>query len=153
MHLADMSWVSHLGSLRYLDLSFINLSAASDWAHAVNMIPSIRVLRLSLCHLQSANQSLTHFNLTKLEKLDLSMNYFDHPYASCWFWNLTILKFLDLSQNRLYDQLPIALGDMTSLRVINFSENAHMGIMEPELMTNLCSLEILNLDGSLSSGT
>ncbi|KAF2911343.1 hypothetical protein DAI22_11g171100 [Oryza sativa Japonica Group] len=145
--------LGNLSNLRYLDLSDMegDLSAASDWPYVMNMIPSLRVLSLSFCRLQRANQSLTHFNLTKLEKLDLSMNYFDHPYASCWFWNLTILKFLDLSQNRLYDQLPIALGDMTSLRVLRISNN-DLGSMAPNLLRNLCNLEVLDLDESLSGG-
>uniref|UniRef100_I1R113 non-specific serine/threonine protein kinase n=1 Tax=Oryza glaberrima TaxID=4538 RepID=I1R113_ORYGL len=151
VHLTDISWLPRLGSLKFLNLTYIDLSAASDWPYVMNMIPSLRVLSLSFCRLQRANQSLTHFNLTKLEKLDLSMNYFDHPYASCWFWNLTILKFLDLSQNRLYDQLPIALGDMTSLRVLRISNN-DLGSMAPNLLRNLCNLEVLDLDESLSGG-
>uniref|UniRef100_A0A0E0F6S4 non-specific serine/threonine protein kinase n=1 Tax=Oryza meridionalis TaxID=40149 RepID=A0A0E0F6S4_9ORYZ len=151
VHLTDISWLPRLGSLKFLNLTYIDLSAASDWPYVMNMIPSLSVLSLSFYRLQRANQSLTHFNLTKLEKLDLSMNYFDHPYASCWFWNLTILKFLDLSQNRLYDQLPIALGDMTSLRVLRISNN-DLGSMAPNLLRNLCNLEVLDLDESLSGG-
>lgn len=81
-HLTDLSWLSHLGSLKYLDLTSVDLSMASDWAHAINMIPSIRVLYLCDCQIQSADHSLTHLNLTKLEELDLSSNYINHSYAS-----------------------------------------------------------------------
>lgn len=81
-HLTDLSWLSHLGSLEYLDLTSVDLSMASDWAHAINMIPSIRVLYLCDCQIQSADHSLTHLNLTKLEELDLSSNYINHSYAS-----------------------------------------------------------------------
>jgi hypothetical protein len=88
----DISWLAGLSVLEYLDMSTVNLSTVVDWTHLVNMIPSMKVLRLSSCSLLSANQSLPHINLTNLEELDLSENIFDHPMASSWVWNMTSLQ-------------------------------------------------------------
>ncbi|CAN6216493.1 unnamed protein product [Urochloa humidicola] len=150
MNSSDISWVE-LPRLRHLDLGSVNLSSASNWVHAVNMVPSLRVLSLSGCDLASANQSLPYLNLTKLERLDLSRNIFNHTAASCWFWNLTNLEYLSLSDTGLFGQVPDALAGMTSLHVLDFSmKNSVM--MRPRLLRSMCDLQILNLEGSLSSG-
>uniref|UniRef100_M8B7T4 LRR receptor-like serine/threonine-protein kinase FLS2 n=1 Tax=Aegilops tauschii TaxID=37682 RepID=M8B7T4_AEGTA len=104
-----------------------------------------------------ANQQLPRLNLTKLERLDLSYNHFDHPSESCWFWNLTSLKYLNLGETFLYGHFPKTLGQMTSLQVFDFSYNKYLdggpgGIIAPGLMRNLCNLEVLNLEKGLSYG-
>jgi hypothetical protein len=81
------------------------------------MIPSLRVVHLQGCSLDNANQSLPYLNLTKLEKLDLSWNEFDHSIEHSWFWKVTSLKHLNLKDNRLFGQFPDALANMTSLQV------------------------------------
>ncbi|CAN6381511.1 unnamed protein product [Urochloa humidicola] len=150
---SDVSWLTHLPFLKYLGLSYLDLSTVADWPQVVNMIPSLRVLDLSYCSLASASQLLPHLNLTNLEVLHLSNNYFDHPIASCWFWNLTNLKYLDLGSTNMHGQVPDALGDMASLQVLDFSGYAvtTKGIMISH-MKNLCSLEILDLQYSLLYG-
>ena len=42
----DLSWLTHLQFLQYLNLCAVNLGAVGDWALAVNMIPSLKVLEL-----------------------------------------------------------------------------------------------------------
>ncbi|WVZ71958.1 hypothetical protein U9M48_020485 [Paspalum notatum var. saurae] len=79
---ADLLWLTRLPSLQYLNLNNLELSTAVDWAHVMNMIPSLRILLLSDCSLASANQSLPHLNLTNLEELDASSNSFNHPMAT-----------------------------------------------------------------------
>ncbi|CAN6372030.1 unnamed protein product [Urochloa humidicola] len=78
----DLSWLRRLPSLQYLNMGSLNLSMALDWAYVVNMIPSLKVIDLPRCSLTSASQSLPHLNLTQIERLDLSENYFPHPVAS-----------------------------------------------------------------------
>ncbi|XP_020149236.1 uncharacterized protein [Aegilops tauschii subsp. strangulata] len=155
MDLIDISWLAHLPRLMYLDISYMNLSSIADWPLVVNMIPSLKDLRLSYCSLSSTNQSLTHLNLTNLQHLDLSLNYFGHPIASSWFWNVTSIEYLDLSDTSLHGPFPNALGNMTFLRQLNFYHQS-FGTGNTATMTvdlkNLCDLEMIWLDGSLSSG-
>ena len=52
----DLSWLTRLSSIQYLNLDQVNLSTVVDWHHVMNMLPSLRVLHLSECSLASANQ-------------------------------------------------------------------------------------------------
>jgi Leucine-rich repeat (LRR) protein len=92
----DLSWLARLPSLRYLNLRMADLGEVAGWPLSITMVPSLRVLDLSECSLVSVNQSVPHHNLTNLQRLDLSWNYFDHPIASAWFWNVTSLEYLHL---------------------------------------------------------
>ncbi|BAT14472.1 Os11g0559100 [Oryza sativa Japonica Group] len=163
LYSGDASWLARLSSLQYLNLNGVNLSAALDWPNALNMVPSLKVLSLSSCSLQSARQSLPLLNVTQLEALDLSENEFNHPTESSWIWNLTSLKYLNLSSTGLYGEIPNALGKMHSLQVLDFSfdEGYSMGMsitkkgnmctMKADLK-NLCNLQVLFLDYRLASG-
>ncbi|TVU24884.1 hypothetical protein EJB05_27348, partial [Eragrostis curvula] len=168
-------FLGSLKSLRYLNLSGIpfqgrvppqlgnltNLHSLDLYllvdTNAFFTIPSLMVLYLTSCNLMMANQSLPHLNLTKLERLDLSYNDFIHPVTSCWFWNLTSLQYLNVGGNYWYSQFPEALGGMTSLQVLDFSDNSAIGNPQSMYittvnMTKLCNLEILHLDESYIHG-
>ncbi|CAL4987973.1 unnamed protein product [Urochloa decumbens] len=149
----DLSWLTRLPFLLHLNLKTMNLSEVAHWPLVMNMIPSLRTLDLSDCSLVSANQSVQHFNLTSLQALRLSGNFFEHPMSSCWFWNVTSLKYLDLGSTYMYGPFPDSLGDMASLQVLDFSGYAatSKGITISHLK-NLCSLKILNLGYSLLYG-
>jgi Leucine-rich repeat (LRR) protein len=151
LYSSDISWLIRLHRLEYLHLGGTNLSTMDNWLHTVNMITSLRSLYLPNCLLPRANQSLTHINLTKLVTLDLSGNYFRHPIASGWFWNVTSIQNLMLSSTYLYGPFPDALGRMTSLSYLDFANNGNSATMTVD-MKNLCQLDDLSLDGSLSSG-
>ncbi|CAM0948183.1 unnamed protein product [Alopecurus aequalis] len=162
MYSTDISWLAHLPLLVLLDMTNVSLSSiASDWPLVVNMLPSLEYLRLPGCSLSSANRSLTHLNLTNLQHLDLSINYFDHPVASAWFWNVTSITYLDLSQTYLYGPFPNSLGNMTSLQRLYFgcipemdypaTTTCNKATMTVDLR-KLCDLEELRLDLSLSFG-
>uniref|UniRef100_A0A0E0BKB5 non-specific serine/threonine protein kinase n=1 Tax=Oryza glumipatula TaxID=40148 RepID=A0A0E0BKB5_9ORYZ len=150
MYSIDISWLTHLQQLEYLHMDKVNLSTITDWPVVVNMIPSLKVLHLTKCSLQSANQSLAHLNLTKLI-FDLSQNYFGHPIASCWFWKVTNIKHLYLQEAYLHGPFPDALGEMTSLQDLYFGENGNLATMTVDLK-NLCELGVLSLYGCLSNG-
>uniref|UniRef100_A0ACD5Z9J9 Uncharacterized protein n=1 Tax=Avena sativa TaxID=4498 RepID=A0ACD5Z9J9_AVESA len=154
----DVSWLSRLPRLVYLDMSYMNLSSIpADWPLVVNMLPSLEYLGLRGCSLSSASQPLTHLNLTNLQHLDLFYNNLSHPIASSWFWNITSMEHLNLDETYLYGAFPDALGNMTSLMSLRFSHFADsVTIVYPTTMTvdlkNLCDLERLTLDESLSGG-
>ncbi|CAL4992542.1 unnamed protein product [Urochloa decumbens] len=147
----DISWISHLHVLEYIDMSNITLNSIVNLPIVANMIPTLKHIILSNCSLPSANQSITHLNLTELEDLDLSGNYFGHPVASCWFWNVTSMKSLRLDGTYLHGPIPDALGGMVSLQHLDFSYNGNAATMNVDL-NNLCKLQTMYLDRSLSSG-
>ncbi|CAL4984043.1 unnamed protein product [Urochloa decumbens] len=147
----DISWLIRLQFLQHLNLRTVNLGTSTNyWPHVVNLIPSLKFLDLSDCLLTSANHSVPHLNLTNLEWLDLSGNYFHHQIASSWFWNMTSLKYLNLQFTGMYGQLPEALGRMISLRYIDLSDNT---ISMPMVdLKNLCSLRVIHLESCFSYG-
>uniref|UniRef100_A0A0D9XTA1 non-specific serine/threonine protein kinase n=1 Tax=Leersia perrieri TaxID=77586 RepID=A0A0D9XTA1_9ORYZ len=147
----DLSWLTRLRSLKYLNMHSTNLSMVQDWTHVVNNIPSLKVIRLANCELTYANQHLSHINLTNLEELDLSQNHFDHSIASCWFWNAKGLEYLNLRFTELYGRFPNALGHLKSLQVLDFKRIINIDIMTAN-MTNLCKLRILNIESSQVHG-
>ncbi|XBH66971.1 hypothetical protein VPH35_095425 [Triticum aestivum] len=149
------SQLGNLSKSQHLDLgegysgimNTIKLSRIADWPHTLNMVPSLRVINIAECSLDTASQSLPYLNLTKLEKLDLSYNN----------WTTQFLKYLSLRWNSdanwLFGKLPDALGNMTSLRVLdvpvtNLNETANL----QSLLKNLCCLEILDLSGNVLNG-
>ncbi|KAL6840803.1 hypothetical protein ACP4OV_029329 [Aristida adscensionis] len=136
LYSSDFTWLKNLPLLQYLNMRQVNLSRISDWPHMLNRIPSLRVIGLPFCSLDSANQSLPYLNLTKLEKLDLSGNIFNHSIASSWFWKATSLKYLDLGNNILFGQFDDTLENLA---------------MEGNFK-NLCSLEILDLTNNGMKG-
>ncbi|TVT96829.1 hypothetical protein EJB05_57904, partial [Eragrostis curvula] len=154
MKSTDLSWLTHLPFLQYLNLNYVNLTTVADWPHVLNLIPSLRVPNLGSCSLTSANKSLPHLNLTNIEEIDLSDNYFDHPVVSCWFWNITYLKRLRVSSTGLYGHFPNMLENMTSLTVLDFSNIDGDGpkCIMTRNMRNLCNLEVLNQERNLLYG-
>ncbi|XBH67003.1 hypothetical protein VPH35_095454 [Triticum aestivum] len=146
MYSSDITWLTKLPLLQYLSMSTINLSRIADWPRPLNMIPSLRVINLAGCSLDTASQSLPYFNLTKLEKLDLSSNNLGHSIASSWFWKVTSLKYLSLRATQLFGKFPDALGNMTSLKVLDLAfNNLNKTENLQSLLKNLCCLEILDL--------
>ncbi|TVU24872.1 hypothetical protein EJB05_27334, partial [Eragrostis curvula] len=147
----DISWLANLQFLEYIDMSYTNLSTIVDFPLVANMIPTLNHIILINCSLPSADQSIPHFNLTKLQDLDLSRNFFGHSIASCWFWNATSIKTLGLVSTHLGGHFPDALGGMVSLQNLDFNNNGNAATMTVDLK-NLCELKTLWLDGSFSSG-
>ncbi|TVU49570.1 hypothetical protein EJB05_00883, partial [Eragrostis curvula] len=142
---ADITWLKNLHMLQYLSMRQVNLSLISDWPHVLNSIPSLKVVDLSSCSLDSANQSIPHLNLTKLEGLHLPGNNFEHEVASCWFWKVTSLKYLDLRYHRLFGQFHDVLENMTSLQFLDLSFNLNNNLVLKGNFKNLHSLETLHL--------
>uniref|UniRef100_A0A803KTE6 Leucine-rich repeat-containing N-terminal plant-type domain-containing protein n=1 Tax=Chenopodium quinoa TaxID=63459 RepID=A0A803KTE6_CHEQI len=72
----NLSWLSHLKLLRYIDMSGINLERAIDWLRIVNDLPFLRVLHLEYCNLPSrVPLPLSYKNsTTTLSYLNLAVN-------------------------------------------------------------------------------
>uniref|UniRef100_A0A0D3EQY1 non-specific serine/threonine protein kinase n=1 Tax=Oryza barthii TaxID=65489 RepID=A0A0D3EQY1_9ORYZ len=151
----DISWLSRLSSLEYLDMSWVNLSTIVHWVPTVNMLRSLKFLSLSCCELRTSPDSLLHSNLTSLETLDISGNRFNKHVAHNWFWDVTSLKHLDISYCQLHGRFPDELGNMTSMITLRMSGNNDILGMIPSNLNNLCNLEELslfeiNINGSIA---
>ncbi|KAF7081488.1 hypothetical protein CFC21_085426 [Triticum aestivum] len=144
----DLAWVSGLSLLRHIDMSIVDLSSGGDWFQRVNMLPSLKVLRLFHCGLNSTmSASISLSNLTHLEVLDMSDNTFHASLKHAWFWNLTGLKELHLRYSRLEGSIPTDLANMASLQVIDFSGNDLVGLA-PKNSENLCNLRIMRFNSN-----
>ncbi|KAK1412643.1 hypothetical protein QVD17_34057 [Tagetes erecta] len=99
MEARDMSWISGLSSLEYLDLSSVRLSGAKDINMLFYIFPSLKELRLSICGLTNADLSVFPNSSTifsNIRHLDLSYNFLKGQFPH-FFQNMTSLRFLDLS--------------------------------------------------------
>ncbi|OWM73584.1 hypothetical protein CDL15_Pgr026683 [Punica granatum] len=140
----NLQWLSNLPSLRHLDLFGISIRNAEGWLHTIKMLPSLKHLGLGSCRLPDV-PSAPHFNLTSIEFLDLSENYFG-SVVPIWLLNLTSIEHLDHSTNFLIassfpseiikNNRQLAFLDLT----LNFMEGEILGNL-----SNLCQLSELRL--------
>ncbi|KAM5586936.1 receptor-like protein EIX2 [Rosa sericea] len=148
---SNLNWLSHLSSLKYLNLGGVNLSSTGvSWLHDVNMLPSLLELHLSHCQIQNLPHSqLPSVNFTSLLVLDISYNYMNSSFPS-WFFNLTNLKRLDASFN-LFGPFPVEFANLKSLEDLGLSYNSREGQI-PKVIGTLCSLRILDLSTNRFNG-
>uniref|UniRef100_A0ACD5XVS3 Uncharacterized protein n=1 Tax=Avena sativa TaxID=4498 RepID=A0ACD5XVS3_AVESA len=145
LYIIDLAWLSHLSLLTNLDMSYVRLPDVRGWAHIVNMLASIKTLRLARCGLTSTMSASSKSNLSQLEVLDPSSNPFNTSLEHNWFWDLTSLKELYLSSCYWHGSIPKELGNMTSIQVINLSSNDVVGLI-PGYLENLCHLKVLHFE-------
>uniref|UniRef100_A0ACD5TBH1 Uncharacterized protein n=1 Tax=Avena sativa TaxID=4498 RepID=A0ACD5TBH1_AVESA len=139
----DITWLSQLTSLEHLDMSNVNLGTIVHWLPVVNMLQTLKVLRLPNCQLRSSPSSLLLSNLTSLETLQLRGNNFHKRSAPNWFWDLAGLKYLDITSSGFYGPFPDEIGNMTSIVELRLSHNYLVGMI-PSSMKNLRNLERLS---------
>lgn len=142
----NLDWLSSLSSLRYLNLSGLNLSKVVDWPQSINKLPNLLELQLSSCSLTNVGPSsylLSNFSNT-LQLLELSNNYFD-PSIFNWVSNIsTNLVHIGLSSCQMKGPIPDVFTNLVSLVSLDLSYNKLEGGL-PKSLRNLCSLESLNL--------
>ncbi|XP_027152300.1 receptor-like protein EIX2 [Coffea eugenioides] len=160
-------WATSLSSLKYLDLSGVDLGEARDWLQALNNLRFLSSLTLqpygiySFPHIAHHNfTSLTFldlrdsefnstiplwlFNLTSLVHLDLSSNNFFGPVVPHSLQHWTSLSYLDLSVNQFNTSLPDPLFTLNNLVYMDLSDNQIQGPL-PFGLGNLTSLSVLRM--------
>ncbi|WJX31801.1 hypothetical protein P8452_20194 [Trifolium repens] len=159
IHMDNLDWLSPLSSLKYLNLSGIDLHKESNWLQAVNTLPSLLELHLSQCNLNNfiINPSIEYLNLSSLVALDLSNNNFTSKLPN-WFFNLTKdLTNLDLHSSNIHGEIPSSLLNLQNLRYLDLSFNQLQGSIS-DGVGNLSSLQYLyigdnNFSGEISEKT
>ena len=124
LYVKNLQWLFGLPLLQHLDLSFANLSKASDWLQEINKLPSLLELRLSYCHLSGFIPPIPSINFSSLTTLDLSSNHFENTSILFWVFGLHNLVSLDLYDNQFQGPIPIYLQNLTSVRQLDLSFNA-----------------------------
>ncbi|PQP92833.1 receptor-like protein 12 [Prunus yedoensis var. nudiflora] len=150
----NLDWLPLLSSLRYLDLSFANLSNVFDWPEAINKLPKLTNLTLLDCDLPPPILStLSYINSSKsLVSVWLPFNRLNTSSIFLWLSNYnTSLVDLVLSYTTLAGSIPDVLGNMSSLAHIDLSSN-HLEGWDPHSFARLCSLQSLDLSSNILSG-
>lgn len=75
----NLQWLSHLSSLKELELNLVNLSKAYDWVEEINRLPYLTKFSLSSCDLPPTSLSThTRLNYSKsLTAVNLSVTRFN----------------------------------------------------------------------------
>ncbi|XP_062027293.1 receptor-like protein EIX1 [Rosa rugosa] len=149
VHSENLEWLSHLSSLRYLNMSYIDLSKVVNLPQSLSKLTSLTELRLLQCHLHDVNlRSLSFINSsTSLQLLDVSRNSLN---SSIFYWIANVSSnfvHIDLWDNNLEGPIPDVFTSMLSLVTLDLSSNQLEGGI-PKGFQNLCSLESLGLAGN-----
>ncbi|KAM5573310.1 receptor-like protein EIX2 [Rosa sericea] len=144
----NIEWLSHLSSLRYLNMSGVDLSKVVNWPQSLSKLTSLIELQLSWCRLPDVNlRSLSFINSsTSLQVLDLSQNSLINSSIFHWIANVSNnFVHIQLSDNDLQGPIPAhVFTSMVSLVSLDLSGNLLEGGMA-KAFQNLCSLESLVL--------
>ncbi|GAU42681.1 hypothetical protein TSUD_131090 [Trifolium subterraneum] len=150
----SLAWLSAHSSLKYLNLSGIDLHKETNLLQAVNTLPSLLELHLSECNLNNfiTNPFMEYLNLSSLLTLDLSKNNFSSQLPNQFFNQTKDLTYLDLSWNNIHGSIPHSWKNMKYLDYINLWSNKLSG----EALVHLSGwkqLRIMNLGENEFSGT
>ncbi|XP_028760194.1 receptor-like protein EIX2 [Neltuma alba] len=148
----DLYWLSQLSSLKYLDLSDSDIGDDTKWLQHIAMLPSLFKLHLSGCRLRDF-PSLDYINLTSLEVLDLSYNYYMvESKLPDSFFNITHqIHHLDLGFCNFHGQLPKSLLNLQNLKYLDFSFNNLEGLIS-DWLGQYEQLQYLDIRGNLFDG-
>ncbi|CAI0441620.1 unnamed protein product [Linum tenue] len=146
----SLRWLSGMSSLRYLDLSDVDLSNASDWLNMINKLPSLSALYLSRCRIRHI-PPLKNLNMSSLSVLSLHYNQFAQTSVPSWVFHLRSLTYLNLGVNAFDGPIPDQLQNLTSLRTLSLPSNRFSHSI-PNWLYRLSHLETLNLYGNQLDG-
>ncbi|GAU51003.1 hypothetical protein TSUD_131540 [Trifolium subterraneum] len=129
LHMDNLDWLSPFSSLKYLNLSGIDLHKETNWLQAVNTLPSLLDLQLSDCNLNNfiINPSIEFSNLSSLVTLDLSRNNITSQLKNLFFNITKDLTYLNLLGNNIYGEIPPSLQNLQNFRHLDLSWNQLQG--------------------------
>ncbi|XP_062027292.1 receptor-like protein EIX2 [Rosa rugosa] len=146
----NLEWLSHLSSLRYLNMSYLDLSKVVNWPLSLSKLTLLTELQLSQCNLPDVNlRSLSFINSsTSLQLLDLSHN---HLNSSIFYWIANVSSnfvHIDLFSNQLEGGIPKGFQNLCSLESLILYHNQLSENIEHSVKTLSCAentLETLDL--------
>ncbi|GAU15415.1 hypothetical protein TSUD_44520 [Trifolium subterraneum] len=152
----DTSWISKLGSLKHLDLSYVRINDTRNLFQVLNTLPSLLHLSLHYCRIDNSFIPPYAFqNMTSLVYLDLSSNELHEVVKGRELKYTKIVKLvvnMDLSENNLVGFIPNEVNRLTGLHGLNLSKNQLKGEI-PQSIGGMKSLESLDMSQNQLSGT
>ncbi|XP_078152750.1 uncharacterized protein LOC144547939 [Carex rostrata] len=148
---ADTWWLSNMRSLKYIDMSGVDVKDSNNWVQSLNKLSSLEVLVLSDNNLTQIPNTLTLVNFTSLRVLHLSDQNFSTTIPN-WMGSLHSLNVLILEFCNLVGPYPATLGNLTNLVQLDLSGNNLNGTI-PTNIGNLTNLVQLDLRGNNLNGT
>ena len=129
--------MSGLSSLKYLDLSGVDLHKQVDWIQVMSTLPSISELRFENCQIDSIIPPKGQTNFTYLQFLDLSNNRLSQEIPP-WLSNFSAaLVQLELRSNFLQERIPQMISDLQKLENLVLQGNQISGIIPNSLGQHL----------------
>ncbi|KAJ8529507.1 hypothetical protein K7X08_036342 [Anisodus acutangulus] len=153
----DLNWVSSMSSLKYIDLSHVNLSLATHWLESFNKLPSLVELRLQNSSLHYLPYSFPNWNMTNLSILSLSLNNFVDSVLPKWLSNATTLEILDIGLSNIEGPISnVEWGKLCNLRRLYLTEDKIngdiSGVVEGLSSCSNATIEVLGLAGNRLTG-
>ncbi|XP_078152852.1 uncharacterized protein LOC144548041 [Carex rostrata] len=149
---ADTWWLSNMRSLKYIDMSGVDIKDSNNWVQSLNKLSSLEVLVLFHNNLTQIPNTLTLVNFTSLRVLHLSDQNFSTVIPN-WMGSLHSLNVLILESCNLVGLYPATLGNLTNLVQLDLTFNNLNGTIPTNIgnLTNLVQLELSmnNLNGTI----
>ncbi|KVH87552.1 receptor-like protein EIX2 [Cynara cardunculus var. scolymus] len=148
----NTNWLTRFSSLKYLNLSYIDLSESLGLLNNAIRLPSLVELHLVNCLLPNTSNSFFRDPITNLSDgfviLDLNSNYLPASTIYPWLFNFSgSLTDINLSDNALLGTIPEALVTFKNLRNLDLTSNGLEGGI-PTSFGNLGNLSSLLLAGN-----
>ena len=130
LHSDDIYWVSKLSLLQKLYLSDVFLGKAHNLFKVLTMLPSLLELELMNCSITKMHscdhQLVSNTNFSSIESLNLADNGLDIQDLNA-FRNMTSIEIIDLSNNSL-SSVPFWLSNCAKLDYLYLGSNALNGV-------------------------
>ncbi|XP_062076624.1 receptor-like protein EIX2 [Humulus lupulus] len=144
----NLEWLSHLSSLRFLTLTYINATKSTNWLHSIEIAPSLTSIELFYCLFPPTDDHIfTYKNSSNsLTNLDISESTIPSKTIP-WLLNMsTNLVNLTFRENKIEGPrpLPNSFENMRSLARLDLTKNGFEGEL-PKSLRNLCNLQELVL--------
>ncbi|XP_024171688.1 receptor-like protein EIX1 [Rosa chinensis] len=123
----NLEWLSHLSSLRYLNMAWLNLSEAVNWPQSLSKLTLLTKLQLSQSNVSS---NFVH--------IDLSHSQLEGPIPDV-FTSMLSLVTLDLSWNKLEGGIPKGFQNLCSLESLTLWSNQLSENIEDSVKTLSCA--------------
>ncbi|KAM3268461.1 hypothetical protein P3S67_031402 [Capsicum chacoense] len=156
---SNLRWLEGLRRLRYLVLTGVDLSKASEsvqWAKPISSLSNLMSLRLSNCNISGRIPIVQFLNLTNIASLDMISNFLKSSIpdlnpavtidlVSMFALPWSKLTLLDICFTRVGGTIPPSLSNSTSLTFFRADGCSIQGSI-PSSITKLTKLSVLMLN-------